>query len=168
MNSYKDANLPENSRHLSQTISCDATQRSACRHSNLPSAGFLVFSFSMLQLKSPYSTRQAMYYNVTLRRLRESLLALKSNKDYIFLCVRVRVCVCARARVGEDVYICVRPTVRARARVCGWVRVHECGRVQGSLSSMPRAGAMLPAFSMAPPYFSTLCHQRYDFWKKSY
>jgi hypothetical protein len=27
---------------------------SACRHSNLPSAGFLVFSFSMLQLKSPY------------------------------------------------------------------------------------------------------------------
>ena len=39
-----------------------------------------------------YSTRQAMYYNVTIRHVRESLSPWKSNKYYIF------VCVCARAR----------------------------------------------------------------------
>ena len=44
-----------------------------------------------------------MMYNVTLRRIRESLLSWKSNTYYIF----VRLCASARVRVG----------VRARGRV---------------------------------------------------
>ena len=44
--------------------------------------------------------------------------------------------------------------------------VQERGRVFAYLSSMPRAGAMLPASSLAPPYFSSLSHKRHDFRKK--
>ena len=60
-------------------------------------------------------------------------------------------------------------SVRAFARVCVW-GVHGCGlvleRVWPYLSSMPRAGALLSAASLAPSNFSTVSHKRYDFWKK--
>jgi hypothetical protein len=39
-------------------------------------------------------------YNVTLKRVRESLLLWKSNKYYIFFSVRLCACVCASGRVG--------------------------------------------------------------------
>ena len=39
-------------------------------------------------------------------------------------------------------------------------------RVKAYLSSKPRAGAILSASSLAPPYLSTLSHKRHDFRKK--
>ena len=51
--------------------------------------------------------------------------------------------------------------------VDGWVSVHERGRVLSRVeaysSSIPRAGAILAASCLAPPYFSTLFHKRHDF-----
>ena len=41
--------------------------------------------------------------------------------------------------------------------------MHECGCELGYLPSMPRAGAILSASSLVPPYFSTLSHKRHDF-----
>jgi hypothetical protein len=41
-------------------------------------------------------------YNVTWRRIRESLLQSKRNKYYIFVCA----CVCARVRVPGRVGVC--------------------------------------------------------------
>jgi hypothetical protein len=43
-------------------------------------------------------------------------------------------------------------------------RVLAC--VYAYLSSMPRAGAIFSAFSLAAPYLSTLPHKWYDFRKK--
>ena len=56
--------------------------------------------------------------NITLRRINETIVAVESNKYYIFVCVCV--CVCVRARVRT----------LARDRVCvGVVR----GRVLASM-----------------------------------
>ena len=60
------------------------------------------------------------------------------------------------------IYVCER----ARACVGGWVDVNAQALACAYLSSMPRAGAMLSASSLAPPYISTLYHKRYDFRKK--
>jgi hypothetical protein len=51
-----------------------------------------------------------------------------------------------------------------RAFVC----VFRCTgkRVYPCLPSIPRAGALLSAAFLAPPYFSTLLHKRHDFRKK--
>ena len=39
--------------------------------------------------------------NVTLRRVRETILVVESNRYFIFLCVRVRACVEVVGSVGE-------------------------------------------------------------------
>ena len=46
-------------------------------------------------------------YNVTLRRLHETIVAVESNKYYIFLCVRV----------------CARASTHIQARTCACARV---------------------------------------------
>jgi hypothetical protein len=79
-------------------------------------------------------------YNVTLKRVNETIVVGESNTYYI--------CVSARA--------CARACVGARARTCASARV-------ALLSIMSSAGAVLPASSLAPPYFSTLSHKRHDF-----
>ena len=48
-------------------------------------------------------TRDAMYYNVTLRRIGESIFAVKKQ-----LVLQISVCVCVRARAGGSVCVCVR------------------------------------------------------------
>ena len=80
-------------------------------------------------------------YNVTLKRVNETTVVGERNMYYI--CVSACACVC----------------VGARARTCASARVVL-------LSIMSSAGAVLPASSLAPPYFSTLSHKRHDFRKK--
>ena len=64
-------------------------------------------------------------YNVTLRRVYEMIVAMESNKYYIFLCV----CVCvshARSSGWGQAYACVSLCVCVDG---GWVWVKERGRV---------------------------------------
>ena len=53
-------------------------------------------------------------HNITLWRVRETTVAVESNKFYTFLCVCVCVCVCVRARLVEGMRMraCVHPCVR--------------------------------------------------------
>ena len=44
--------------------------------------------------------------------------------------------------------------------------LHEHGCVLAYVSSIPRAGSILSASSLAPPYFSTLSHKQQDYRKK--
>ena len=86
-------------------------------------------------------------YNVTLRRIRETLLPWKSNKYYIFLCV----CACARPRFRTCVGVCM----------C----VRACRHAYPACNSMRHNVTSFVA-PLAAPYFSKLCHKRQDFRNK--
>jgi hypothetical protein len=45
--------------------------------------------------------------------------------------------------------------------------LHEHGRVLAYVSSIPRAGSIMSASSLAAPYFSTLSHKQHDYRKKA-
>jgi hypothetical protein len=65
--------------------------------------------WNLLGNRWKFVTRQT--YNVTLRRVHEIIVAWKSNRFYIFLCVRARAraCVCVGGGcwcMGEGVYLC--------------------------------------------------------------
>jgi hypothetical protein len=85
--------------------------------------------------------RQTMYYNVTLRRVREPLLLWKSHK---YLCVRVRVYLSAWACACACVYVAllIQHATRMRHVVTSFVT------------------------PLAPPCFSTLTNNLHDFRKK--
>ena len=90
--------------------------------------------------------------NVKLRSVRETIVAIETSMYYILLCVR--------AWVWAYVCVCVLVGVAARARVCGRARVDLVIQYATRMRHI--------ASSLAPPYFSTLSHQRHDFRKKSY
>ena len=90
--------------------------------------------FPFLQLKE----KRECTYNVTLRRVRESLLLWKSDTYYIFLCV------CACVHVGT--------------RVRG-----QCVRVVLLIQNSTHMRHTVDL--LASPYFSTLTHKRRDFRK---
>ena len=73
-------------------------------------------------------------YNVILTRVHESLLPRKSNKYYIFVCVRV----CSSVPRRVHVALLIQHVTRMRHIVTSFVP------------------------PMAPPYFSTLSHKRRD------
>jgi hypothetical protein len=72
-------------------------------------------------------------YDVTLRCLHETIVAVESNKYYIFLCVCVRACVVG-TRAGEDMLmstcvLCVCVCAYARASTHTQARTCACARV---------------------------------------
>jgi hypothetical protein len=86
-----------------------------------------------------------------------------------YFCVCVCACALARLRWWGHACACVRPCVGVGVWMGGWLWVHERGHMLARVdlsSSMPRAGAILSASSLVPPYFSTLSHKRHDFRKK--
>ena len=99
--------------------------------------------------------RQCTYY-VTLRRLRETIVVVESNKHYIFLSVCVCVCVCARARAGE----CVCPGA--------WACACESAGVALLIQHATRMRHVLFSFvsSLAPPCFWRLSYKLHNFRKK--
>jgi hypothetical protein len=64
-------------------------------------------------------TRQAVYYNITLRRVCESLLTWKNNKYYIFVCVCVPVWMPWRVGVCMRACSLAYPASNAYAPYCG-------------------------------------------------
>jgi hypothetical protein len=78
-----------------------------------------------------YLKRQAMYYDVTRRRVRETTFAVKKSLTYFCVCVRVRlsVSVCVLAYVSADagVLVCacapvallIQHSTRLHIAICG-------------------------------------------------
>jgi hypothetical protein len=85
-------------------------------------------------------------HNVTLRRVRESLLPRKCSKDYV--------CLCARA------YVRAWPGAWACACWCAYVAllIQHSAHMRHTVPST--------VASLAPSNFSTLSHKRHDFRKK--
>jgi hypothetical protein len=54
-----------------------------------------------------------------------------------------------------------------RPCACGGVGMGALAREWPHVTTLPRAGAILSASSLAPPYFSTLSHKRLGFRKKA-
>ena len=86
-------------------------------------------------------------YNVTLRRVRESLLTWKSDKYYIFVCVRAR-----------PAYLCPGR----------WACVCACVHVALLIQHATRMRHIVTSFvaPLALPCSSTLSHKRHDFRKR--
>ena len=95
------------------------------------------------------STRQCKY-NVTLRRFRESLLPWKSNKYYVFVCVRAR----AFVRVPGSVGVCM----------C----VNACSLPYPACNSYPPYCDVICGFSGATIFFDIINGTIFEKKKKSY
>jgi hypothetical protein len=104
-------------------------------------------------------TRHAMYYNVKIRRVHETIVDGNRNKYFIFLYV------CSRACGWGHAWACVRPCVCGSMDVGARARACACARVS-LLIQYAQARATLSASSLAPQYFLTLYHKRRDFRKK--
>ena len=93
-----------------------------------------------------HRTMQAMYYNVTKRRVHETIVDGNRNKYYIFLCV------CSRACGRGHAWACVRPSVRPSVRVCVCVCVwfDGCGCTS--------AGVCLRACKLTYPVCASKSH----------
>jgi hypothetical protein len=87
-------------------------------------------------------------FNVTLRRVRESVLPWKRNKYYLFVCLSAR--------------------VRACGWPCAWACTCACVSVALFIQHSTCMRHIVTSFvaPLAPPYFSTLFHKRHDFREK--
>ena len=114
-----------------------AEQRKIVERQFIYEFGYVIMSLSTYG--SYCNTRQAICITKHRSAFAKSLLPWKSNKYYIFVCVRG--CVCVHVWVG------------ARGR----------GACECALVAIP---TMSSAASMAPPHFSTLSDKRHDFREK--
>ena len=88
-----------------------------------------------------------MYYNVTLRRVHVTTVAVQKARSLTYLYVRVRARACARARR------------RVHARAC----MHVVLLIQHATRMLQTVTSFVA--SLTAPYFSTLSHIRHDFRK---
>jgi hypothetical protein len=101
---------------------------------------FLAVNTDQLQFKQD----RLCVCSVTVRRVGDKMLQRKSNKYYIFLCIRTSGCTGA--------------WVRACVCVCVALLIKHATRMRHVVTSY--------VTPLAPLYFSTLSHKRHDFWKK--
>ena len=103
----------------------------------------------LIHLKRHHKINQCTY-NVTLRRVPELLLPLKSNKYNIYICV------CVRARA--------RALLPGRVGVC--IREHACSLPYPAYIIRMRHIVTSFVAHQAPQHFSALSHKRHDFRRK--
>jgi hypothetical protein len=96
-------------------------------------------------------TRQTMYYNVTMRRVRETIVAVQKQQR-VHICLFV--CVCMWVGKGYP---------NAWMWACACVCVHVALLIQHAKRIRH---IMSLVASLAPPDFSTLSHKSHDFREK--